>query len=102
MQLTEAQKRYLRGLGHRLRPVVMIGQRGLTDSVIEEIDQSIRHHELMKVRVSVGDRGERDRLIDELCERTGSTLIHRIGNIALIFRRNQQKPKIPLKLSTRR
>ncbi|RMG31535.1 MAG: YhbY family RNA-binding protein [Gammaproteobacteria bacterium] len=101
MQLTEAQRRHLRGLGQRLRPVVMVGQRGLTDAVVEEVDRSIRHHELMKVRVSVGDRAERDRVIAELCERTGSTLIQRIGNVALLFRRNPQQPRISLEVRDR-
>ncbi len=98
MQLTDRQKRHLRALGHKLKPVVMIGDRGLTDSVLEEIDRSIEHHELLKVRVSVGDRTLRDRMIGEICERLGLTLIQRIGHVALLFRRNQRKPRISLKV----
>ncbi|WJW76463.1 YhbY family RNA-binding protein [Thiohalobacter sp. IOR34] len=98
MVLTERQKRHLRGLGHRLKPVVTVGSGGLGDNVLEEIDRSIEHHELMKVRLSVGDRELRDQLIGEICERLQLTLIQRIGNIALLFRRSPNKPRIPLKL----
>jgi len=98
MQLTDRQKRHLRALGHKLKPVVLIGERGLTDSVLEEIDRSITHHELLKVRVNVGDRALRDRLIAEICERLGAELIQRIGHMALLFRRNQRKPRISLKV----
>jgi len=99
MQLTAAQIRYLRSLGHKLKPLVMVGAQGLTDAVVAETDQTIQYHELIKVRVSVGDRELRDTIIEELCERTGSRLIQRIGNMALIFRRNANRPKIDLKLA---
>jgi RNA-binding protein len=99
MQLTAAQIRYLRSLGHKLKPLVMIGANGLTDAVIEETDSTIEFHELIKVRVSVGDRELRDQIIAELCDKTRSALIQRIGNMALIFRRNANKPKIDLKLA---
>ena len=59
INLTAHQKRYLRGLAHSLKPVVMIGASGLTENVIAEIDASIEHHELIKVRVNATDREER-------------------------------------------
>ena len=67
MQLSESQKKRLRGLGHKLKPVVTIGTAGLTSSVLEEFTQSIGHHELMKVKISAGDRDERDRIVEQLC-----------------------------------
>ena len=63
MTLSESQKKYLRGLGHGLKPVVMIGDAGLTEAVLSEFNDSVEHHELIKVRVKVGDRAERDRII---------------------------------------
>jgi RNA-binding protein len=96
MPLSESQKKLLRGLGHQLKPVVTVGDAGLSDSLLEEFRSTIDHHELIKVRVRGGDRQVRDSLISELCEKESAHLVTRIGNVALIYRRNDDKPKIPL------
>ncbi len=102
MTLTESQKKHLRGLGHRLKPVVTVGDSGLSEAVLDEFDVQVSHHELVKVRVRAGDRGERDRLIGELCSRGGAELVIRIGNVALLYRPNPEKPRVPLPGSRRR
>ncbi|NOX08607.1 MAG: ribosome assembly RNA-binding protein YhbY [Gammaproteobacteria bacterium] len=86
MKPSEIQKRKLRGKGHQLKPVVMIGNAGLTDAICEEIDRSLDHHELIKIKVSAGDRDSRSQMITEFCQRTQATLIQSIGHIALIYR----------------
>ena len=96
MQLTQNQLRHLRGLGHRLKPVVTVAGRGLTESVVEEIDSSITHHELMKIKLNVGDRELRDQLLEQLCEQLNLQLIQRVGNTALVFRRNPERPRVEL------
>jgi RNA-binding protein len=96
MRLSEAQKKYLRGLGHKLKPTVMIGDAGLTDAVKAEFQSTIDHHELIKIRIRVGDRAARDDIITALCEEAGATLVTRIGNVALIYRRNPEKPRLNL------
>ena len=96
MNLTESQKKYLRGLGHHLKPVVTIADAGLSESVLKEFNSTIDHHELIKVRIRSGDRPTRDATIKELCATAKAELIARIGNVALIYRRNDEKPKIPL------
>ena len=93
MTLSESQKKYLRGLGHALKPVVMIGDAGMTEGVRAEFESSLEHHELIKVRVKVGDRKERDRIIMALCARGNAELVQRIGNMALLFRPNPEKKK---------
>ncbi len=97
MNLSESQKKFLRGLGHQLKPVVTVGDAGLSNSVMQEFDSTISHHELIKVRVRAGSRESRDTLIDELCRTGASNLVQRIGNVALIFRANPDKPRIVLK-----
>lgn len=94
MKLTESQKRHLRGLGHPLKPVIMVGDAGLSESLLTEFNSTILHHELIKVSVRVGDRKVRDAIIDELCRKGAAELVTRIGNIALIYRRNDEKPRI--------
>jgi RNA-binding protein len=94
--LTEKQKRHLRGLGHKLKPVVMIGAQGFTSAVSNELDLALARHELLKVRISAGDREARDRLITQLCDEAAAQLVQRIGNIALLYRRNPDKPRLVL------
>ena len=96
MKLSERQKKFLRGLGHQLKPVLMIGDAGLTEAVLREFATTIEHHELIKVRVRVSDRKGRDEIISDLCTRGGAALVTRIGNVALLYRRNEEKPKIRL------
>jgi RNA-binding protein len=95
MTLSEPQKKYLRGLGHHLKPVIVVGDRGLSESVIKEFESTINHHELIKVRVRAGDRESRDEIIVKLCD-PDTSLVTRIGNVALLFRRNTEKPRVNL------
>lgn len=96
MGLSESQKKLLRGLGHQLKPVITVGDAGLSESLLKEFSSTIDHHELIKVRVRAGDRETRDQIIGELCDKESADLVTRIGNVALIYRRNNEKPKIPL------
>ena len=96
MSLNESQRKILRGLAHDLKPVVMVAGGGASEGVLRELDQALSHHELLKVRVRVGDRELRDELISRLCASTGAELVQRIGNVATLFRRNPEKPKIVL------
>lgn len=95
MGITEKQKRHLRTLAHNLKPVVTIGDAGLSDAVIKEIDLSIAHHELIKVRVHAENRDERKDLINELCEKADATLVQSIGHMAVMYRA-ARKPIIKL------
>jgi RNA-binding protein len=96
MNLTETQKRFLRGLGHKLKPVVTVGGGGISDSLLAEFETTIRHHELVKVRFRAADREQRDALIDDLCHRSSAALVSRIGHTAVLYRRNPEGPKIHL------
>lgn len=96
MTLTESQKKYLRGLGHKLNPVIMVGDAGLSESLLAEYDRTLAHHELIKVSLRVGDRDTRDAMIAELVERSDGTLVQRIGNVALIYCENPEKKRIRL------
>ena len=95
MALTSKQNRFLRGLAHKLKPVVMIGNAGVTDNIIQEIDNSLSHHELIKVRVSGMERSDRNDSIAELCKKTNSELVNTVGHIAIFFRAGKP-PQIKL------
>lgn len=96
MTLSESQKKHLRGLGHALNPVVMVGDAGLTTSLLAEFNSSLEHHELIKVRVKVGDREVRNDIIGKLCDEGSAVLVQRVGNMALMYRENTENKKIKL------
>jgi RNA-binding protein len=102
MDLSEHQKKFLRGLGHALKPLIMVGDAGLSESLLAEYESTLSHHELIKVRVRVGDRAERDALIQRLCKDSSAELIQRIGNVALLYRPNlQKKPEKRIRIPAR-
>ena len=74
----------------------MVGDAGLSEGVLTELEQTLEHHELIKIKVRVGDRAERDRLIETLCAKGGAELVQRIGNTALVFRPNPDQNKVSL------
>ncbi|MGI9204057.1 MAG: ribosome assembly RNA-binding protein YhbY [Woeseiaceae bacterium] len=96
MKLSDAQTKFLRGRGHKLKPVVVVGDAGLSASLLSEFSSTIDHHELIKVRVRAGDRETRDAIIETLCKSQSAALVTRIGNVALVYRPNPDKPKIML------
>ncbi|MBT8476263.1 MAG: ribosome assembly RNA-binding protein YhbY [Alphaproteobacteria bacterium] len=91
MTLSEAQKKYLRGLGHQKKPLIIVSDAGLSESVLAEYETTLNHHELIKVRVRVGDRETRDSIIEKLCSVSAAELVQRIGNVALLYRENPDK-----------
>lgn len=86
MKLTERQRKYLRRLAHDVKPVVQVGNSGLTDGLLAELNDCLTRHELIKVKVRVGNRDLRDETIDELSRITGAEIIQRVGNTASLFR----------------
>jgi RNA-binding protein len=94
--LSNAQKRYLRGLAHDLKPVVMVGAKGVGASLLAELDQALELHELVKVKVAAEDREQRDAWIAELVEGSQAALVARIGHVAVLYRRSKDKPLVIL------
>ena len=96
MSLTERQKKQLRRLGHERKALVIIGSKGLTDTVLAEIDRALHDHELVKVRVNAEDRAARDRLIETICSSSAAQAVQQVGHIALLYRARPEKPRIVL------
>ncbi len=97
MPLTSRQIRYLRGLTHHIQPVVMIGEKGLNDNVMTEIESALGHHELIKIKLRT-DRDTRKILTDRISEVFSAEKVQTIGQVACFFRRNPKKPVIALPL----
>jgi RNA-binding protein len=94
MELSERQRKYLRGLGHSLNPVLLIGQHGVTPAVIAEAQRALHDHELIKVKFRGAEREARDTGLDQLATATGSILVQRIGHTALYYKRRIDRPGI--------
>ncbi|TAL95244.1 MAG: YhbY family RNA-binding protein [Rhodanobacter sp.] len=96
MPLTPSQTRYLRRLAHDLNPVLLLGNKGATAAVVKELGQALDIHELVKVKLSAGDKDARQAQIDVLAGGTQAETIHQIGHVVVLFRRNTDEPKIAL------
>lgn len=94
MALTEKQKKHLRRLAHPMSPIVMLGNAGLTEAVVGELERALNDHELVKVSARVGERTRRDAALDEMASRTASEIVQRIGNVGVFYRRRKDLAKI--------
>jgi RNA-binding protein len=99
MNLTKVQNKRLRAESHQLKPVVMIGQNGLTEAVQNEIEIAIEHHELIKIRIPASEKSVKKQMIDAICARHKAEPVQTIGNIAVIYRRNV-KADLPAKIAS--
>lgn len=86
MPLSAAEKKHFRGIGHHLKPVVLIGGGGLSEALAAELDRALEDHELIKVKVHAEDRDSRRAVIDALPAMSGCEVVATIGNIALVYR----------------
>lgn len=93
--LRRSQVAYLRARAHGRKPIVRLGQRGLTDAVVRELERALDDHELVKIRLAA-DRETRRTLVADLCERTGAQTVQQLGATATLFRRNRDKPRLTL------
>jgi RNA-binding protein len=87
MSLSKEKMRQYKGKAHHLNPVAMIGQKGLTEEVLSEIDVALNAHELIKIKIANEDRVERADIAKQICEQTGSDLIQTIGRTITIYRK---------------
>jgi RNA-binding protein len=94
MELSEKQKKHLRRLAHPLSPIVMLGNAGLTEGVVNELERALNDHELVKVSARVGERDARNEALDALAARTSAALVQRIGHVGVFYRRRKELPKI--------
>ena len=93
--LSSRQLRFLRAKAHELKPVVRVGQHGLRDSVIAEVETALTAHELIKAKISA-DRDGRAAIAAQLCAATNAILVQTVGQVATLYRANPERPRIEL------
>lgn len=96
-KLTSKQIKYLRGQAHHLNPVVIVGQYGVTEAVLREVETTLNHHELIKVQIRCDDQLELHDMMGRLTEGVKATLVQVIGHKAVLYRQSAEKKiKIPV------
>ncbi|EFW11859.1 putative RNA-binding protein [Serratia symbiotica str. Tucson] len=91
MHLNNKQKQHLKGLAHPLKPVVMLGNHGLTEGVLAEIEQTLEHHELIKVKIAAEDRETKTLIADAIVRETGACNVQVIGNTLILYRPSKER-----------
>ena len=94
--LSSKQIRYLRGLGNRLKSTVHVGQQGISDPLLEAIEDAFKNQELVKVKLQEGFEGERRKAGSELAEKSASALVQVLGKTILLYREHPDEPEIKL------
>lgn len=95
IDLNPAQRQYLKGLAHALAPVVIIGEKGLTDAVIHEVGRALKAHELIKIKAATGEKETRRAWLEALCRQLDAAPVQQIGKILVLYR-PADKPAIQL------
>ena len=88
--LTTRERAALKSRAHPLEPVVQVGQAGLSDSLVSEVDRALTAHELIKVRILDNDREARSAVGDAICERTNAAVVQRVGKVLVLWRPNPE------------
>jgi len=98
-ELKGSQKKYLRGLAHNLNPSAFIGQKGITESLIEEIDIALEARELIKVKFNdFKEKDKKNSLTEEIAKVTKSHVAGMIGHVAILYRQNEDVEKQHIKI----
>jgi RNA-binding protein len=92
MELTPVTRKALKARAHLLHPVVLVGDKGLTEAVLREVDLNLKSHELIKVRAADAERDEREAMLATMCARLGAQPVQHIGKILVIYRENPPAP----------
>ncbi|PKG39356.1 ribosome assembly RNA-binding protein YhbY [Psychromonas sp. Urea-02u-13] len=91
MNLSNKQKKHLKGLAHSLKPVVLLGQNGLTEGVLAEIENALSFHELIKVKIATDDREMKQLIIDAIVRETEAINVAKIGHTVVLYRQSEEK-----------
>ena len=88
--MSKRDEKQLRAIGHKLKPVVIVAAKGLTEAVMVEIKRALSDHELIKVKVAVGGKEDRVAVAEEICATTGAELVQSTGGMLLLLRRSPE------------
>lgn len=91
MTLSNKQKQHLKGLAHSLKPIVQLGNNGLTEGVLAEIELALNHHELIKIKVPSDDKEEKSLIMEAIIRETQSIKVQSIGHTLVLYKQSDEK-----------
>ena len=91
MPLSIHQEKSLRRQAHHLKPIVWIGQKGISENLLKEVDNALEHHELIKIKIQASEKNMRNTIISAIAQEMQAHIVQKIGNIAVFYRENRQK-----------
>jgi len=95
MTLSAADKKQYRAIAHNLNPVIIVGDKGLSEGLMDELNRALKDHELIKVKIAIGDRDDRSKIIKDIAYRTGSEVVQTIGKMVILLKKNPKpNPKL--------
>ena len=95
LSLTPRQRAYLKGRAHALQPVVFVGQAGLSDTVLAELDRALTAHGLIKVKLAGAGRDDREALTSEICAKSGAAAVQNVGRVLVLWRPRPDDEPLP-------
>ncbi len=96
IKLSNNQKKYLRSLAHQKKPIIMIGQHGLSNSVREELLSTLDHHELLKIKIRTDDKIDKKVVINDILVLTQSECVQVVGGTLVIYKAFDENPELVL------
>ena len=91
--MTPKQRKHLKALAHRRKPVVLVGNAGVSAPLLKELEVALERHELLKIRLPGVEREERTKMVQQICAATGAEAVQEIGRVAVIYRA-ARKPRL--------
>ena len=93
--MTARERAHLKGRAHALEPIVHVGQGGLSDAVVLELERALTVHGLIKVKINASDRQERHAIAEAICTRTDAAAVHQVGKIVVLWRQTPLEEPVP-------
>jgi len=90
MTSNHRDQKHLRAIGHKLKPIITVAQKGLSENILAEIDRALTAHELIKVKLVTADRDERNALAERISKDFQATCVQHVGHIILLYRANRE------------
>jgi RNA-binding protein len=87
MKMNQDQKKHFRRIGHQLKPILTVTEKGISENHLIELERALEDHELIKVKINLLEKDDRTAAIEELCEKSQAVCVQTIGKVAMLFRK---------------
>lgn len=89
MKLSSDQIKQYRAIAHNLKPVIIVGDNGASEALLAELNRALSDHELIKIKINLGEKDDRAMLIEEILAASNAALVQTIGKMAVLYKKSQ-------------